>query len=231
MGTMADDPYARIAELEAELRQSRAEADTLRAEKAAVSVERDEALKQQTATAEILRGIASSPTDADPVLDAIVQSAVRLSTSTHGLLWLRDGDLIRVAVVVNAPSPAGRPIATSPVGHGGQPSPLTTVGRSLLDRRTIHVPDRSDPAFAEEFPESIYRERISSLFVPLVREGDAIGVLTLQRDAAQPYSAGEIALVETFADQAVIAIENARLFEELEQRNAELGEALEQQAA
>src|SRR5439155_19000651 len=108
--------------------------------------------------------------------------------------WLRDGDLIRVAVVVNVPSSTGRPIATSPVGFAGRPSSLTTVGRALLDRRTIHIPDRSAAAFAQEFPESIYRERIASLFVPLVREGDAIGVLTLQREAAQPYSAGEIAL-------------------------------------
>ena len=102
----------------------------------------------------------------------------------------------------------------------------------------IHISDRSDPSVLDEFPDLFARGPNASLTVPLLRDGEAIGTLDVLRNRAEPYSPREIALIETFADQAVIAIENARLFEELEQRNAELQEsnrqvteALEQQTA
>ena len=189
------------------------------------------ALEQQTATSEVLRVIASSPTDAQPVLDAVVQSALQLSNSLHGLLWLREGDAMRVTVAVDAPVPTGQTIVTSPVGVVAPVVPETLAGRVLLDRRTIHVPDRSDPAFAVEFPRSGYRTSIASLLVPLVREGDGIGVLALEPEAARPFTASEVALLETFADQAVIAIETARLFQELQESTRQVSTALERQTA
>ena len=101
----------------------------------------------------------------------------------------------------------------------------------MLERRTVHIPDRSDPATLAEFPDNVARLAIATLSVPLVHDGAAIGVLTVGRDVARSYSPREIALMATFADQAAIAIENAHLFEELNDSNASLREALEQQTA
>jgi GAF domain-containing protein len=190
-----------------------------------------EALEQQTATAEILRVIAASPTDAQPVLDAIVQSAARLSASSTALLRIREGDSARVVAMTGHES-AGR------VGQVRSLALQADTLRAIVEERTIHVADRSDPSFAAEFPDTRYRRPVTSIVVPLRHESGVIGGLSVIRDAVHPYAPREIALIETFADQAVIAIENARLFSELEWRNAELQEsnrqvteALEQQTA
>jgi len=229
---MADDRDARIAQLEAEnatLRQAHATAE------AALTADRDEALEQQTATAEVLRVIASSPADLQRVLNEVAQSAVRHSHSAASTLCLREGDMARIVAL------AGEH-ARVPTPHVGEVNPVTmsrTGGRAMLQRRTIHIPDLSAPAVQADFPDLDPSVKpVTTLTVPLLREDEAIGFLHVIRDRADGYSPREIALVETFADQAVIAIENARLFEELEQRNAELQasnrqvtEALEQQTA
>jgi signal transduction histidine kinase/putative methionine-R-sulfoxide reductase with GAF domain len=181
-----------------------------------------EALEQQTALAEILRAIATSPTDAQPVLQSIMASAMRLSGSVQAVVMLRDGD--RLVIVTDAGE-------LGTVGTTLALSERRISVRAFLERRTVHVPDRSDPNVLAEFPDNQARRAVATISVPLLREHDAIGVLVLGRDRARPYSEREIALLETFADQAVIAIENARLFEELEQRNRALSEALEQQGA
>jgi GAF domain-containing protein len=183
-----------------------------------------EALEQQTATAEILRGIATSPTDAQPVLDAIVESAARLSSSRSANVVLRDGD--RLPIVASVGVRAQELRARFATVDQRRPS-----ARALLERRTIHIPNQSDPAVLAEFPDILIRTTVAAVFIPLIREHDAIGVLTVVRDAAEPYNAREIALLKAFADQAVIAIENARLFDELGQRNRDLTEALDQQTA
>jgi signal transduction histidine kinase len=185
-----------------------------------------EALERQTATSEILRIIATSPTDARPVLDAIVASGMRLSRSNFAALLIREGQ-------------HGRNVAMAGsmyigIRRAGEVMPLTsrqTVTRAILERRTIHIRDRSDPGFLDEFPDSAFSGTKASLTVPLIRENEAIGSLTLVRDEPRAYGTGEIALTETFADQAAIAIENARLFQELNDSNASLREALEQQTA
>jgi signal transduction histidine kinase len=226
---MADDPYARIAELEAELRQAR-EVHAVDVAGLDAEVERRdralaESLEQQTATAEILRVIASSPTDAQPVLDAVVESALRLSDSIRAGLSVRNGDDLSVVAGV------GRDVGqfaigeVIPISHGRQ------AGRAFLERRTVYTPDRSDPAAAIEFPEMQTRSPTASLAVPLVHEGEAIGVLALHREQTAGYGPREIALVETFAAQAAIAIANARLFQELQASNRRVTEALEQQTA
>ena len=176
-----------------------------------------EALERQTAMAEILGIIASSPTDSQPVLDAIVERATRLSGSTTAGLALRAGDDIRVVATIGNQLRDAR----------GDVIPIDLrrpAARTVVERRTIHIPDLSDPAVVEEFPDIVNRSPVAGLYVPLVREQEAIGGLAVLRAAAEPYSARDIALVEAFANQAVIAIENARLF-------SDLRESLEQQTA
>ncbi|HZO30102.1 MAG TPA: GAF domain-containing protein, partial [Chloroflexota bacterium] len=190
-----------------------------------------EALEQQTATSEILRVIASSPTDVQPVLDAVAERAARLCDTYFATVALVEGDHLRVvARYLVVPEGAGDvPPSTflmHAVGGGlpGAPINGSVGGRAVTERRTIHVRDASELS-DEEYPFT----RASSasgirtvLATPLIREGAAIGTINLRRMEVRPFSEQQISLLETFADQAVIAIENARLFQELEDRVNEL---------
>jgi signal transduction histidine kinase/putative methionine-R-sulfoxide reductase with GAF domain len=181
-----------------------------------------EALEQQTATSEILRVISQSPTDIDPVLDAVVKSATRFCGAYDALILLPEGDSLQVTA---HHGPILNPVGVRvPIVRG------TAAGRSLLERRAIHVADLQ--AEAEDFPESwaLARElgHRTTLSVPLVRESAAIGVIQLRRAEVNPFSDKQIALLQTFADQAVIAIENVRLFKELQERTQELTRSVEE---
>ncbi len=181
-----------------------------------------EALEQQTATSEILRVISQSPTDIDPVLDALVKSATRFCGAYDALILLPEGDSLRVTAhhgpILN---PVGLLV---PLVRG------TAAGRSLLERRAIHVVDLQ--AEAEDFPESSALARQlgqrTVVSVPLMREGAGIGVIQLRRAEVKPFSDKQIVLLQTFADQAVIAIENVRLFNELQERTQDLTRSVDE---
>jgi len=182
-----------------------------------------EATEQQTATTEILRVIASSPTDLQPVLDVVAENAARLCDADDALILRVEADVLRlIASYGPLPTSQTRPISRQLVS-----------GRAVIDRQTIHV---HDIAVAEdEFPYTrtlgIPRGIRTFLATPLLCKGVPIGAIVIRRTEVRPFSNKEIALLETFADQAVIAIENVRLFQESQDRNRNLIEALEQQTA
>jgi signal transduction histidine kinase len=181
-----------------------------------------EALEQQTATADILRVIARSPTDVQPVFQAIADSAARLCEALDAIVLRVDGGVLHL-VAHHGPMPAG----DVPLHPG------TLGGRTVIERRMLHIEDLQAEAAA--FPEgsAIARKRghRTTLSVPLLRDGIAIGNIQLRRNEVRPFSDRQIALLQTFADQAVIAIENVRLFNELQARTQELTRSVEQLTA
>jgi two-component system NtrC family sensor kinase len=219
------EPGGKVRDLErrlAEALKGRAEAlELLQARSAALT----EALERETATGDILRIISRAPTDLQPVLDAIARRAARLCAANDVVILRRDGDALRRAAH-HGPIPA-------PLG-GVVPLIRSTVGgRSVLDGHTIQVVDAR--AETKEFPgtSALAQEHgfHTLLSVPLLRDGVAIGSLILRRAEVQPFTETQRTLLQTFADQAVIAIENVRLFTELQASNRDLAEALEQQTA
>ena len=182
--------------------------------------ERDEALEQQTATSEILGVIRRSPTNVQPVFDAIVESASRLCGEVFSVVWRYDGELLHYAGSHNfTPEVLDHILKTYPK----QPDRSLAAGRAILDGRIIHVPDMlADLGYAHEL--ALAGNWRASIAVPMLCNGKPVGAISVGKAEAVPFSERQMQLLSTFADQAVIAIENVRLFNETQ-------EALEQQTA
>jgi signal transduction histidine kinase len=196
-----------------------------------------ESLQQQTATADVLKVISRSTFDLQTVLDTLSESAVRLCEADHAWLARRDGAVYRIVASFGHAKEEHAAIIEFFLQHPFSPGRGTVVGRTALEARPVHVVDyfadpelewRVDPQWREAQRIGKYR---TALGVPLLREGVPIGVLAMTRSSVRPFSDKQIELATTFADQAVIAIENVRLFDEVQARTEELSESLRQQTA
>src|SRR6266702_2151135 len=191
------------------------------------TTELSESLDQQTATADVLKVISRSKFELQPMLDTLCESATRLCDGQNTLIFLRDGNTYRLAARFGFSPEFEEYVKQNPV----YPDRATVTGRAMLESRVVHVPDvLADPEFAYYEGQKIGGQR-AVLVVPLMREGNCVGVMSMNRLLPQPFTAKQIDLVTTFADQAVIAIENVRLFDEVQARTHELTESLKQQTA
>jgi GAF domain-containing protein len=203
------------------------------ADQAAVAIENTrlfselrESLQQQTATADVLEVISRSAFDLQPVFETVAESAVRLCGADRAFIFRFDGELLRPVVAYNAPAELETFTRQNPIRPGRD----SGAGRAALDRRTVQIPDVTID------PDYIYKSKDVApirtvLAVPIVRGNDLLGVILTYRLEVSPFTDKQIALLEVFADQAAIAIENVRLFDAEQRRTAELSESLSQQTA
>ncbi|MGA8177400.1 MAG: GAF domain-containing protein, partial [Pseudolabrys sp.] len=189
--------------------------------------ERDEALEQQAATAEVLKVISRSTFDLPAVLNTLIESACRLCGADIGTIRFEEGDRYCLAATYGCPPEWHSHFA----GYSGKPDKASVFGQTIIKGATVHIPDvLEDSDYARPQAQKLMGLR-AALGVPLVRDGHVFGVVNLFRTTPTAFTQKQIELAETFADQAVIAIENARLLNALRQRTDDLSESLEQQTA
>jgi signal transduction histidine kinase len=179
-----------------------------------------ESLQQQTATADVLKVISRSAFDLGPVFETVLENAVRLCGADRGFLFRFDGELLRMAASYNASRELTEWVHRNPIAPGR----YSVSARAALERRTVQVPDvQADPEYAYAVRD-VGAIR-TTLAVPMLKSDALVGVIAIYRLEVRPFSDKQIALMETFADQAVIAIENVRLFDEIQEKSRQLAEA------
>jgi signal transduction histidine kinase len=211
----AANPQQTIAELQRKLAERTAE--------------RDEALERQTATADVLKVISSSLGDLEPVFKEMLENAIRICEAHFGNLWLCEGDAFRLGALYGAPAAFSEARWREPVIHPGSGTGLDRVAKT---KQLVHIADlASEQAYIERVPSRVALVELAGartyLMVPMLKDDELVGSIAIYRQEVRPFSNKQIELVTGFADQAVIAIENARLLSELQARTRDLSKSLE----
>src|ERR1043166_5462604 len=227
----ANQPNLSINDLQGQLQRQARELDEAREERAALAEVLRESLQQQTATADVLKVISRSTFDLQAVLDTLAESAKRLCDADTTWLYRRDGDVYRWAASSGYSSEEYERTKRIMQTRSLSPGRGSVVGRVALEGRGVQIADLlADPEYKQIELAKLARAR-TSLGIPLLRDGAPSGVIALQRTEVRPFNDHQIELATTFADQAVIAIENTRLFDEVQARTRDLSESLQQQTA